>query len=129
MPSLTETTLRFTGGYPPLPVIALAFGLSVAMWFLYRRESRFTGSLLAKVPALLRSLAVFILVLALAGPVLRHVTTLRQLGRVIIAVDSSASMQLTDEAAEKIGHDDEISFPACGGSSAERKPAVAQKAG
>jgi hypothetical protein len=101
MPSLTETTLRFTGGYPPLPVIALAFGLSVAMWFLYRRESRFTGSLLAKVPALLRSLAVFILVLALAGPVLRHVTTLRQLGRVIIAVDSSASMQLTDEAAEK----------------------------
>lgn len=95
MPTETETTLRFTGGYPPLPVVLVAFGLSALMWFLYRRELRFVGSRFAQVPAVLRALAVFILVLALAGPVLRHVTTLRQLGRVIIAVDSSASMQLT----------------------------------
>jgi hypothetical protein len=39
---------------------------------------------------------VFLLVLALAGPVLRHQTTLRQLGRVIVAVDASESMRLTD---------------------------------
>ena len=97
----TETTLRFTGGYPPFPVIVIAFGLAMAMWFLYRRELKFVSSRFAKVPALLRSLAVFILVLALAGPVLRHVTTLRQLGRVIIAVDSSASMQLSDDSDEK----------------------------
>ncbi len=96
MPTQTETTLRFTGGYPPLPVIVIAFGLAAFMWWLYRRELKFVGSRFAQVPALLRSLAVFILVIALAGPVLRHVTTLRQLGRVIIAVDSSASMQLTD---------------------------------
>jgi len=101
MPSVTETTLRFTGGYPPLPVLALAFGLAALMWWLYGRESRFGSGALAKVPALLRSLAVFVLVMALAGPVLRHVTTLRQLGRVVIAVDGSASMQLTDEATEK----------------------------
>lgn len=94
----TETTLRFTGGYAPLPVIVLAFGLAGLMWFLYRRELKYVGSRAAQVPAVLRSLAVFILVLALAGPMLRHVTTLRQLGRVIVAVDSSASMQLTDEA-------------------------------
>ncbi len=92
----TETTLRFTGGYPPLPVVLVAFGLAVLMWFLYRRELRFVSSRFAAVPAVLRALAVFVLVLALAGPVLRHVTTLRQLGRVIIALDSSASMQLTD---------------------------------
>ncbi len=92
----TETTLRFTGGYPPLPVIVIAFGLAAFMWWLYRRELKFVGSRFAQVPAILRSLAVFILVIALAGPVLRHVTTLRQLGRVVIAVDSSASMQLTD---------------------------------
>lgn len=97
----TETSLRFTGGYPPLPVIMLAFGLAALMWFLYRRELKFVGSRAAQVPAVLRSLAVFILVLALAGPMLRHVTTLRQLGRVVIAVDSSASMQLTDEAADQ----------------------------
>ncbi|MCB1278586.1 vWA domain-containing protein [Prosthecobacter sp.] len=97
----TETTLRFTGGYPPLPVILLAFGLAGLMAWLYRRELKFVTSRFAQVPALLRSLAVFILVIALAGPVLRHVTTLRQLGRVVIAVDSSASMQLTDETADK----------------------------
>ncbi len=97
----TETTLRFTGGYPPLPVIVIAFGLAALMWWLYRRELKFVGSRFAQVPAILRSLAVFILVLALAGPVLRHVTTLRQLGRVVIAVDSSASMQLTDDNGEK----------------------------
>jgi uncharacterized membrane protein len=97
----TETTLRFTGGYPPFPVIVIAFGLAFVMWFLYRRELKFVSSRFAKVPALLRSLAVFILVLALAGPVLRHVTTLRQLGRVVIAVDSSASMQLTDDNGNK----------------------------
>ncbi len=28
MPSVTETTLRFTGGYAPLPVIVIAFGLA-----------------------------------------------------------------------------------------------------
>ena len=97
----TETTLRFTGGYPPFPVIVIALGLAVAMWFLYRRELKFVSSRLAKVPAILRSLAVFILVLALAGPVLRHVTTLRQLGRIVIAVDNSASMQLSDDSDEK----------------------------
>ncbi len=96
----TETTLRFTGGYPPLPVIVVAFGLAALMWWLYRRELKFVGNRFAQVPAILRSLAVFILVLALAGPVLRHITTLRQLGRVVIAVDSSASMQLTDGTDE-----------------------------
>ncbi len=99
----TETTLRFTGGYSPLPVVLIAFGLAGVMWFLYRRELKFVSSPFAKVPALLRSLAVFILVLALAGPVLRHVTTLRQLGRVVIAVDSSASMQLNDDVGGGTG--------------------------
>ncbi len=96
----TETTLRFTGGYPPLPVVLLALGLSVLMWLLYRRELKFVSSRFAKVPALLRAGAVFLLVIALAGPVLRRVTTLRQLGRIVIAVDSSASMQLSDDVGD-----------------------------
>lgn len=94
----TETTLHFTGDYPALAIWALAFGLAAAMWFLYRREVKLLGSPLAWVPAALRSLAVFILVLALSGPVLRKETTQRQLGRVILAVDTSASMKLEDEA-------------------------------
>lgn len=101
MPSVTETTLRFTGGYPPIPVVVLAFALAGLMWWLYRRESRFSADRLAWLPAALRAAAVFVLVIALAGPVLRHVTTLRQLGRVVVAVDSSASMQLTDGDDDK----------------------------
>ncbi|TDU69393.1 von Willebrand factor type A domain-containing protein [Prosthecobacter fusiformis] len=93
----TETTLRFTGDYPALGICVLAVGLAAAMWFLYRRESRHLNGAARWLPATLRSAAVFILVLALSGPVLRKETTQRQLGRVILAVDTSASMKLEDE--------------------------------
>lgn len=98
MQPITETSLRFTGDYSVLAVWAVAVGLALAMWFLYRRELKFHGGALAKVPAACRSLAVFILVLALSGPVLRRETTQRQLGRVVLAVDTSASMKLEDDA-------------------------------
>lgn len=101
MNSQTETTLGFNGGYPPLVVVLFGLGLAVLMWFLYRRELKFVAGRWAQVPAVLRALAVFLLVLAFAGPFLRHVTTLRQLGRVVVAVDSSASMQLTDDMEDK----------------------------
>lgn len=93
----TETTLRFTGDYPTLAVWALAVVLATAMWLLYRRESRHLNGVARWLPAALRSAAVFILVLALSGPVLRRETTQRQLGRVILAVDTSASMKLEDD--------------------------------
>lgn len=93
----TETTLRFTGEYPAVAVWLVAAGLAVAMWFLYRRESKFQTGAARWLPAAMRSAAVFILVLALSAPVLRQETTRRQLGRVILAVDTSASMNLEDE--------------------------------
>lgn len=93
----TETTLRFAGDYSVITVWALAFGLSALMWFLYRREMKFQGGRFRWVPAACRTLAVFILVLALSGPVLRRETTQRQLGRVVLAVDTSASMKLEDD--------------------------------
>jgi hypothetical protein len=96
----TTTTLRFAGDWPTLPVIGLAVALSLLMWWLYGREKRNRDGFLAGIPAILRALAIFILVIALAGPVLRHVTTIRQLGRVVIAVDASGSMKLTDESTE-----------------------------
>lgn len=98
MPPQTETTLRFNGDYPTLAVWALALGLAVVMWLLYRREARLHPGPWSWAPGALRSVAVFVLVLALSGPVLRQETTRRQLGRVIFAVDSSASMKLEDEA-------------------------------
>ncbi len=96
MNPVTETTLRFTGDWPLVAVLLAALGLSGLMLWLYRREIRLHPSRMAWLPATLRALVVFILVLALAGPVLRHITTYRQLGRVIIAVDASASMKLED---------------------------------
>lgn len=100
MTPTTETTLRFTGDYSVIVVWLLAFGLATAMWFLYRRELKFVGSRWAWVPAALRSSAVFLLVLALSGPVMRRETTQRQLGRVVLAIDTSASMKLEDDGAE-----------------------------
>ena len=93
-----STLLRFTGDWPALPVFALALGLAALMFFYYRRELRFHPGAPRWVLPLLRSLAVFLVVLCLAGPVLRHVSTFRQLGRVIVVADASASMNFTDEA-------------------------------
>ena len=96
MPPTTETLRRFTGDWPLLPVVGVALALAVLMYLLYRREIRMRPDPWVRLPAVMRSLAVFLIVLALAGPVLRHVTTTRQLGRVVIAVDASSSMKLTD---------------------------------
>jgi hypothetical protein len=95
----TETTLRFAGEHPAPAVWAAALVLALVMGLLYRREARQHPGPWSWMPGLLRSLAVFLLVLALSGPVLRHETTRRQLGRVIFAVDASASMKLQDEPA------------------------------
>src|SRR6188472_4028394 len=92
-----ETLLRFTGDWPTLPVFAVALALAVLMFFFYRRELRFHSGPARRVLPLLRSLAVFVLVLCFAGPVPRRVTTFRQLGRVVIVADASASMSFTDE--------------------------------
>ncbi len=97
MTPTTETTLRFVGDYPVLGVWVLALGLAALMAWLYRREMRFQSRRLSWVPMACRTLAVFILVLALSGPVLREETTQRQLGRVVLAVDTSASMKLEDD--------------------------------
>ncbi|MEI6537464.1 MAG: vWA domain-containing protein, partial [Verrucomicrobiaceae bacterium] len=92
----SETLLRFTGDWPALAVFAAALALALLMFFFYRRELRFHNGVARWVPALLRALAVFVLALGLAGPVLRKVTKYRHLGRVVIAVDASASMSFSD---------------------------------
>ncbi|MFZ4766387.1 MAG: hypothetical protein ACOYMN_15660 [Roseimicrobium sp.] len=96
-PPATSTLLRFTGDWPALPVFVVALGLAGLMFFYYRRELRFHQGPSRWVLPLLRSVAVFLLVLCLAGPVLRQVTTYRQLGRVVVVADASASMSFTDE--------------------------------
>ena len=118
-PSPTHTYLRFTGDWPPVPVFAVAIGLGLLMFFYYRRELRFHAGMARWVPALLRALAVFMIVMCLAGPILRHVTTFRQLGRVILMVDASASMSFTDEMPQANGK-----APGDAGAAREVKPAL-----
>ncbi len=89
MTPTTETTLSFNGDWSLPVVLIVATVLAGLMLLLYRREILLVPDRLAWLPAILRSLAVFLLVLALSGPVLRHVTTQRQLGRVIIGLDEA----------------------------------------
>ena len=94
---MTTTALRFTGDHAPWLVLLVALALALLMALLYRREIRRSPVPLGWLLVLLRSLAVFIAVLTFAGPVLRHTTIDRQLTRVVLALDASSSMRLTDE--------------------------------
>lgn len=96
----TTTTLRFTGDHPAWMILPVALGLALIMAWLYSRELRRAQNPHGKrawLLVLLRSLAVFIAVLTLSGPVLRHTTIDRNLNRVVLALDASSSMRLTDE--------------------------------
>lgn len=94
---MTTTALRFTGDLAPWQVILVALVLALLMALLYRREIRRNPVPLGWLLVLLRSLAVFVAVLTFTGPVLRHTTIDRQLNRVVLALDASSSMRLTDE--------------------------------
>jgi uncharacterized membrane protein len=89
----THTSLSFTGDWSLPVVIVIGLVLGALILLLYRRERGASW-----LPAMLRAITVFLCVLALSGPVLRHETTTRQLGRVVIAVDASQSMKLIDDA-------------------------------
>ena len=94
---MITTALRFTGDHAPWLVLLVALALALLMALLYRREIRRNPVPLGWLLVLLRSLAVFIAVLTFAGPVLRHTTIHRQLTRVVLALDASSSMRLTDD--------------------------------
>jgi hypothetical protein len=107
------TELRFAGDLPLWVVISLALGLSLLAFLLYRRELR-TGAMGWLLPTM-RALAVLLIVLMLAGPELVHTTGEEQRGRVVLLVDRSASMGVSDpqlsesqrkKSAEALGVDE-----------------------
>lgn len=67
---------------------------------LYRRDVAGSSRTLRFVLPLLRGLAVALIVLMLSGPVLHHRKVVGTLARLILCVDSSESMQLTDSAMD-----------------------------
>ncbi len=101
----SSTSLIFVGDWPWWAGLSGALTLGTAAWLLYRRDvQRMSATLRLVLPAL-RAAAVAMIVLMLAGPVLHHRQVIGQLSRLLLFVDGSQSMTLTDasmDAARKI---------------------------
>jgi hypothetical protein len=93
----TVTDLRLLGDVGIGLTLTLAFALAGAAWALYWREVRHRVTNDRWILPTLRALAVFLLVLMLAGPVLHHRRTIGELARIIVFVDNSKSMNITDD--------------------------------
>jgi hypothetical protein len=90
--------MRFVGNLAPWLVLLVASLLSIAAWWLYRRQLRLTGARgLSNLLPYLRATAVFLAVLLLIEPVLHHRTITGQVARLLILLDSTPSMGTTDE--------------------------------
>ncbi len=94
------TTLRWAGDWPWGAGVAAAIVLGAIAIVLYRRDVAGTGRWLRFLLPLLRGLAVVLIVLMLSGPVLHHRSVVGTLARLIVCIDASESMQLTDSAME-----------------------------
>ncbi|MCG3148997.1 MAG: hypothetical protein PCFJNLEI_02449 [Verrucomicrobiae bacterium] len=98
MTTQTVTDLRFLGDWALWLTLLLAVLLAGAAAALYWRETRRQANPQRWLLPALRAVVVFLLVLMLAGPVLQHRRTIGELARVLVFVDASQSMALTDEA-------------------------------
>lgn len=92
----TSTTLRFAGDWPWPVGVAVAVLFAGAIFFLYRREFQERKGWLRNVLPGLRAAAVALIVLMLSGPVLHHRTVHGVLSRLMVFIDGSRSMTLTD---------------------------------
>ena len=91
-----QTTLRFVGDWPWWAGCGAALVLGSAAWLLYRRDALPAKPWLRVLLPSLRALAVMMMVLMLSGPVLHHRKVIGQLSRLLLFVDGSRSMELTD---------------------------------
>jgi hypothetical protein len=94
------TTLRWTGDWPWFAGLAVALLLAAIAWMLYRRDMYSHNRWLRVLLPALRGLAIVLIVLMLSGPVLHHRRVIGQLARLILCIDASESMQLTDPAMD-----------------------------
>lgn len=90
------TELRFEGDVSIYFGAAIAGLAAVGIYILYRRETAGRGSRWKALLPLLRAGIVFLILLMLTGPVLRGSVGVADLSRVLIFVDGSKSMSLTD---------------------------------
>ena len=99
------TTLLWVGDYPWYVGLTAASVLALIAWGLYRREAGGMRPIFRFLLPVLRSLAIFLIVVLLAGPVLHHRKVIGDLARLTFLLDGSESMQLADpgmDAGRKI---------------------------
>ncbi|MBN1418732.1 MAG: hypothetical protein JXP34_08140 [Planctomycetes bacterium] len=85
----------------PIAIAVLAAIVLAAAWGLYRRTCRDAGRLRRSLFIALRLVALALLAVAIAQPVLRYDRIARREGRVAILVDRSLSMSVRDAAADR----------------------------
>jgi hypothetical protein len=93
-------SVRFLGDWNPWLGAGVAALLAGLAWYLYRRETRHQASRLSWILPLSRTLVVFLAILMLTGPVVHHRKVVGERGRVLVFVDTSLSMKLTDDSME-----------------------------
>ena len=95
---INQWDLIWTGEWELWQGVLVALAFSLLAWFLYRGELiRGTTSKLRLVLPLLRIGAIFLIIITFAGPALRTTWEDGQRGRILVFLDSSESMALTDE--------------------------------
>jgi len=96
----TFTTLRFVGDWPAWVGITAAVVMGAAAWVLYRRDvTKLSSGINLLLPGL-RTAAISMIVIMLSGPVLHHRTVIGELSRLLLFVDGSKSMTLTDASMD-----------------------------
>jgi uncharacterized membrane protein len=93
-------TLHFGGDWSLPACFAVAAMLAAAAFWLYRRETRSHANPSCRWLPWLRAGAVFLVVLMLSGPVVRHRQMQGTLTRLLVCVDGSQSMGLSDPEME-----------------------------
>lgn len=95
--------LQFTGDWPPFVGLAVATLGALSAWLLYQREIRPLKTVpWIKLLPWLRAGAIFVLLLMLTGPVLKVRTISGTLTRLLIFVDSSQSMGVSDQEMDVV---------------------------
>ena len=96
-------SLRLLSGWPWPVGLALAMTFATMAWWLYRRETRSLSSRNSWLLPLLRSLAIFLLMLTFLEPVIHHRVRQGNPGRITFLLDGSKSMSILDDPQAAVG--------------------------
>ena len=90
-------TLRLLSEWPWPIGFSIAIFLAIAAWWFYRRETRSLSSRNRWLLPLLRSVAIFLLMLTFLEPVIHHRVRQGNPGHVTFLIDGSQSMSILDD--------------------------------